>query len=125
MIMGKRPAKQAVNPIVDDRGLAFAVYILYFVGYLTGITSLIGVTVAYLQQYSAGPELRSHYAFQVRTFWIGVIFLVVGGVLFFSGIGVLILLGGFFWSLMRNTKGMLALNRNEPIANPNSWLFGD
>jgi uncharacterized membrane protein len=123
--MGKRPAKHAKNPIVDDRGLAFAVYILYFFGYLTGITSLIGVTIAYLQQYSAGPELRSHYTFQVRTFWIGVIFLVVGGFLFFSGIGVLVLLGGFFWSLMRNVKGILALNRNEPIAKPNSWMFGD
>ena len=123
--MAKRPAKQGAAPIVDDRGLAFAVYILYFVGYLTGITSLIGVTVAYLQQYSAGPELRSHYIFQVRTFWIGVIFLVVGALLFVSGIGVLILLAGFFWSLMRNAKGILALNRNEPITNPNSWMFGD
>lgn len=123
--MGKRPAQHARNPIVDDRGLAFAVYILYFIGYLTGITSFIGVTIAYLQQYSAGAELKSHYIFQVRTFWIGVIFLVVGGLLFVSGIGVLILLAGFFWSLMRNAKGMLALNRNEPIANPNSWMFGD
>ena len=123
--MAKRPAKQANSPIVDDRGLAFAVYILYFVGYLTGITSLIGVTIAYLQQYSAAPELKSHYTFQVRTFWIGVIFLVIGGVLFFSGIGVFILLAGFFWSLMRNAKGILALNRNEPITNPNSWMFGD
>jgi uncharacterized membrane protein len=123
--MGKRPAQHARNPIVDDRGLAFAVYILYFIGYLTGITSLIGVTIAYLQQYSAGTELKSHYIFQVRTFWIGVIFLAVGGLLFVSGIGVFILLAGFFWSLMRNAKGMLALNRNEPIANPNSWMFGD
>jgi uncharacterized membrane protein len=123
--MGKRPAKHAGNPIVDDRGLAFAVYILYFVGYLTGITSLIGVMIAYLQQYSASSELKTHYTFQVRTFWIGVIFLVVGGLLFVSGVGVLILLAGFFWSLMRNVKGVLALNRNEPIANPNSWIFGD
>jgi uncharacterized membrane protein len=123
--MGKKPSKQSKNPIVDDRGLAFAVYILYFVGYLTGITSIIGVMIAYLQSYSAGPELRSHYAFQIRTFWIGVVFLVVGGLLFIAGIGVLILIAGFFWSLMRNVKGILALNRNEPIANPDSWIFGD
>ncbi|HEY6019406.1 MAG TPA: hypothetical protein VIY48_05730 [Candidatus Paceibacterota bacterium] len=123
--MGKRPAKHAVNLIIDDRGLAFAVYILYFVGYLTGITSLIGVTIAYLQQYSASTELKTHYTFQVRTFWIGFVFLVVGGLFLVSGVGILILLGGFFWSLMRNVKGLLALNRNEPIANPNSWLFGD
>jgi hypothetical protein len=30
----------------------------------------------------------------------------------------------FIWSLIRNVKGVLALNENKPIANPTSWLFG-
>lgn len=123
--MGKKPSIQSKNPIVDDRGLAFAVYILYFVGYLTGITSLIGVMIAYLQNNSASSELASHYTFQIKTFWIGLVFLLLGGILLMTGLGVLVLLVGFFWSLMRNVKGLLALNRNAPIANPDSWLFGD
>jgi uncharacterized membrane protein len=36
------------NP-VNDRGLAFVVYVLYLVGYFTGITALIGVIIAYLR----------------------------------------------------------------------------
>ena len=28
-------------------------------------------------------------------------------------------------ALVRNVKGLLALNRNDPIANPESWMFGD
>jgi len=123
--MSKKPLKPGKSPIVDDRGLAFAVYILYFIGYLTGITSIIGVMIAYLQNRSASSELQSHYTFQLRTFWIGLLCLVVGGILFTVGIGVFVLLAGFFWSLMRNVKGILALNRNEPIANPESWMFGD
>jgi len=123
--MGKKPSKQSKNPIVDDRGLAFAVYILYFVGYLTGITSIIGVMIAYLQNQSASSELASHYTFQIKTFWIGLVFLLLGGILLMTGLGVVVLLVGFFWSLMRNVKGLLALNRNEPIANPDSWIFGD
>jgi len=30
----------------------------------------------------------------------------------------------FVWSLVRNVKGVLALNDNKSIANPSSWMFG-
>jgi uncharacterized membrane protein len=113
-------------PIIDDRGLAFAVYVLYLVGYITGITVLIGAVIAYSQATrSARSPIKSHYTFQVRTFWIGLIYLLVGILLLHLGVGVLILLWGFVWSLVRNVKGLLALNRNESIANPESWMFGD
>jgi len=106
--------------------LAFAVYVLYLVGYITGITVLIGVVIAYSQATrSARSPIKSHYTFQVRTFWIGLIYLVVGFFLLHFGVGVLILLWGVVWSLVRNVKGLLTLNRNEPIANSESWLFGD
>ena len=123
--MSKKPLVQAKNPIIDDRGLAFTVYILYFLGYVTGITSIIGVMIAYFQDRSANSELVSHFIFQIRTFWIGLAYLIAGGIFLHVGIGFLILLWGFVWSLMRNVKGILALNRSEPITNPYSWLFGD
>ena len=124
--MSKKPLKRGESLIINDRGLAFAIYILYFFGYVTGITTLIGVMIAYLQkERSPSSELSSHYTFQIRTFWIGLLFLVVGGILLHIGIGILVLLFGLVWSLIRNVKGILALNRNEPIANPNSWMFGD
>jgi uncharacterized membrane protein len=113
------------NQIVDDRGLAFAVYVLYFFGYFTGITMLIGVVIAHLQAPSTESAMKSHYIFQIRTFWIGFLYLLVGAALLFQIIGGFILLWAFAWSLIRNIKGILALNRNEPIANPESWLFGD
>ena len=37
------------NPVVSNYGLALTVYILYLVGFLTGITVLVGVVIAYLQ----------------------------------------------------------------------------
>jgi uncharacterized membrane protein len=116
----------APPPIINDRGLAFAVYVLYLLGYITGITALIGVIVAYFQATRSGrPPIKSHYTFQVRTFWIGLIYLFVGILLLHLGVGALILVSGIVWSLVRNVKGLLTLNRNEPIANPESWLFGD
>jgi uncharacterized membrane protein len=111
--------------IVGERGLAFAVYVLYLLGYFMGITALIGVVIAYLQVGSANSEMKSHYTFQIKTFWIGLLYLFVGVLLLHVAVGGIILLWWFVWSLFRNVKGLLALNRNEPIANPESWMFGD
>ena len=112
------------QPVVTNPQLALVVYILYFVAYVTGITGLVGVIIAHVQVGSADPLLASHYRFQIRTFWIGLLYLVVGWVLVFILVGFLVLLWWFIWSLIRNVKGILALNENRPIANPASWMFG-
>jgi uncharacterized membrane protein len=118
------PPNKPANMIIDDSGLAFAVYVLYLLGYFTGITAIIGVVIAYLQS-GSNSEMRSHYIFQTRTFWIGLLYLFAGLLLLHLAIGAVILLWWFVWSLVRNIKGLLALNRNEAIANPESWMFGD
>ena len=111
--------------VVGERGLAFAVYVLYLLGYITGITAIIGVVIAYIQAESANAPVKSHYIFQIRTFVIGLIYFLVGLLLLHLGVGVLIILWALVWSVVRNVKGLLALNRNDPIANPKSWMFGD
>jgi uncharacterized membrane protein len=116
--------KSSSQPAVSDTGLAFIVYLLYFAGYLTGITKIIGVIIAHIQSGSADPVARSHFQFQIRTFWIGLLYLIVGAVLLFVIVGAFVLLWWLVWSIVRNIKGILALNENRPIANPTSWMFG-
>jgi uncharacterized membrane protein len=111
--------------VVGERGLAFSVYVLYLLGYITGITAIIGVVIAYIQADSADAPVKSHYIFQIRTFVIGFIYFLVGLLLLNIAVGALIILWALVWSLIRNVKGLLALNRNDPIANPESWMFGD
>jgi uncharacterized membrane protein len=115
---------QSQQPALTGKQLALIVYILYLVAYFTGITAVIGVIIAHVQIGSADPLLASHYRFQIRTFWIGVLYLVIGTILTVVLVGIAVLLWWFIWSLVRNIKGVLALNENKPIANPASWLFG-
>jgi uncharacterized membrane protein len=115
---------QSPPPAISNKQLALIVYILYFVAYFTGITALIGVIIAHVQVASADPLLATHYRFQIRTFWIGILYLVIGTILTVVMVGIVILLWWFVWSLVRNVKGTLALNDNKPIANPASWMFG-
>jgi uncharacterized membrane protein len=112
------------QPAMSDKQLALIVYILYLAAYITGITGLIGVIIAHIRVGDADPLSRTHYQFQIRTFWIGLLYLVVGTVLLFVVIGFAIWLWWFIWSLVRNVKGLLALNENKPIQNPESWMFG-
>src|ERR1700754_865790 len=112
------------QPIVSNTSMALIVYILYFVAYFSGITAIIGVIIAHVQKGSGDAMLDSHYDFQIRTFWVGVLYLIAGGILVFVLVGFLVWAWWFIWSLIRNIKGILALNEQRPIADPRSWLFG-
>jgi uncharacterized membrane protein len=111
-------------PLVSNSSMALIVYILYFVGYFTLIPFIVGVIIAHVQKGSGDPLLDSHYDFQIRTFWISVLYGIVGFVLMFILIGFLVWAWWFIWSLIRNIKGILLLNENRPVPNPKSWLFG-
>jgi uncharacterized membrane protein len=113
------------RPIVSNYGLVLTVYILYLVGFLTGITVLVGLIIAYLQRDKTDRVPQSHFQFQITTFWIGLLYFFVGLLTLHFGIGALILLWYVIWTVIRCVKGLLALNMGEPIRNPNSWWFGD
>lgn len=111
-------------PMVSDYGLALIVYVLYLLGFLTGVSAVVGLIIAWLQVERAEPVTRSHFRFQIRTFWIGLLYLAAGAITLHVAIGALILLWWVVWTAIRCVKGLLALNAGEPIADPESWLFG-
>jgi uncharacterized membrane protein len=114
-------------PLVSDEQLVLIVYLLYFAAYIFGITALIGVIIAHVRFPDANLPLGSHYQFQIRTFWIGVLYLVVGTVLAFAilpVIGYVVFIWWLIWSLVRKVKGLLALNDYKSIQVPTSWTFG-
>ena len=111
-------------PMISDNGLVLAVYILYLVGLLNGLTAVIGVIIAYMQRDKADPVSQTHFLFQMKTFLIGLLYLFLSAATFHVGLGMLILLWWVIWTVIRCVKGLLALNAGEPIGDPNSWLFG-
>lgn len=110
--------------LLSDRGVALVVYVLYLVGFATGITALVGVLVAYLYRKSASPVVATHLLFQIRTLWIGAVCFVLGCLLWYFIVGIFVLLWWGAWTLIRVVRGMLLLNDGRPIPNPKSFLFG-
>ncbi len=107
-----------------ERKMAAAVYLLYLASIIIGITSIVGVIVAYVYHGDADEVLRTHYRFQIRTFWISLLIGFIGILLAGIGIGFLLLLFLLIWFVARCAIGLKHLNEGMPVPNPGSWLFG-
>ncbi|MBX3496054.1 MAG: hypothetical protein KF769_07425 [Parvibaculum sp.] len=117
---------EAPTPAVrpgDEFGTAKLVYILYFIGFVIGITAIAGVIVAYLKRGEATAAAASHLTYLIRTFWIGILFAVIGGITTFILIGVLILLATLVWLLIRLIKGFMLAMDGKPVPDPETWLW--
>ncbi len=104
-------------------GTAKIVYILYLVGLAFGITWLIGVAMAYINKDDAPEWLKSHYQFQIRTFWIGTLYIFIGILLSFVLIGILVLFFFVIWLIVRCVKGIKYLDQKEAPPNPTGWMM--
>ncbi|MGH7024283.1 MAG: DUF4870 family protein [Caulobacteraceae bacterium] len=109
----------------DERQMAFVVYILYlahFVPVIGWVATIVGLVLAYVEEPTAPAWLKSHYKFQIRTFWIGLVYGVVSIVLCFILIGFPLLLATWIWFIVRCALGLSRLLRNEAYPTPESWL---
>lgn len=118
------PDPGAVTVNLDAKTMAIAVYALYLAGFVTAfLTSIAGVIIAYAMRKDAPEWLRSHFTFQIRTFWIGFIASLVGGATAWFGVGLLILFAAAVWFLVRTVAGLGQMLNNKPYPNPESWLI--
>lgn len=106
-----------------SEGSAKIVYILYLTSIVFGITSLIGVVMAYINQDDSPDWLKTHYRFQIRTFWITLLYGLVAGLLCFIFIGYLLLPLIVIWLIIRCVKGMKTLLQRQHHPDPASWIF--
>ncbi len=100
------------------------IYILYLLSLIFGITSLVGLVMAYINKGDAPEWLQSHYRFQIRTFWIGLLIGVIGAATAVFMVGILFLVFLFVWWIVRCVKGMKYISQGSAHPDPASWMFG-
>lgn len=110
-------------PVQASDTPAKVVYGLYLASLVLGITALVGVVVAYIYQGEAPAALQTHYRFQIRTFWIGILYSVVSLVLTPIFVGFLGFVFVVIWTIVRCVKGFQRISRREPVADPATWLW--
>ena len=99
------------------------VYLLYFLGFVVHPAALVGLVLAYVNRSEASPLERSHFEFQISTFWRGLLMLIAGAILLFVAIGWLVFLFWSIWTIVRCVKGLSKLSRGEPMPRI-GWGFG-
>ena len=98
------------------RTLTTAIYALYAVSLFVGITSLVAIVLNYIKKDEvAGTLYESHFRWQIRTFWFGLLWAVIGGITFVLVVGMFVLLADLIWFIYRIAKGWLNLNENKPM----------
>jgi uncharacterized membrane protein len=117
----ERHKTDSVDP--NSKGNANLIYILYLVAIVVGVTSLVGVIIAYTSKGKGDAILDSHYNNQINIFWKGLLYSLIGFVLMAVLIGFLILLATLVWYIIRCVQGMQALSAGQPVKNPGSWLL--
>ncbi|WP_454717963.1 DUF4870 family protein [Caulobacter segnis] len=114
----------AVPPrLQDDKTLPGVVYALHIAGAVTGVTCLIGAIIAYISRKDAPEWLASHYEFQIRTFWLALLFSVVSIILTPVGIGVVALVATGVWLVVRGVVGLSVLLKGQPYPTPKNWML--
>jgi uncharacterized membrane protein len=99
------------------KNLTMVVYALQALAFFNGITLIVGVIINYIKRDEvAGTWLESHFSWQIRTFWWGLLWGVVGFVLTFVLVGFAILFAATIWMIYRIVKGWLKLNEGQPVA---------
>ncbi len=97
---------------------------LYLASFVTGITGLIGVVLAFVWKSDADPAgwEHSHFRYHVRTFLLGLLGSIVGALLTLILIGFLILLGVAIWVVIRCVMSLTKAMKGEPMPNPTTFM---
>jgi len=97
--------------------VATVVYALQAAGFFVGVTWIVAVIVDYVKRDdAAGTWLESHYRWQIRTFWFGLLWGVIGGLLALIIIGFLVLAADAIWIIYRIVKGWLRLSEQREVS---------
>jgi uncharacterized membrane protein len=96
--------------------VATVVYALQAIGFFVGITWIVAIVVDYVKRDDAnGTWLESHFRWQIRTFWFGLLWGVLGAILLLVLVGYFVLLADAIWIIYRIVKGWLNLSENKPL----------
>lgn len=110
---------RSAEELASLRRLTLVAYFLYALAWFNGLTAVIAVIINYVKRDDArGTLYESHFTWQIRTFWLTLIWAAVGFLTSFILIGYAILLGAAIWTIYRIVKGLLFWNDSRPLPVP-------
>lgn len=111
------------DPYLETRkSLAWWLYLFHGASlvFSMGAFSWIPLIISYVKRGDAASTfVYSHHNWQIRSFWWYLVWMVIGGILFMTVIGIplawLVFTGAWIWKAYRLIKGFSDLNNNRPM----------
>jgi len=96
--------------------LTTVIYALYAASYFVGVTAIVAIVMNYVKREDvAGTYLESHFRWQIRTFWFGLLWGVLGAITLMLIVGWFVLIANGIWIIYRIVQGWLRLNDGKPM----------
>ncbi len=107
---------KTAEQLASLKQITMAVYILQALSFFFGLTAIVGIVINYVKKDEAvGTVYESHFDWQIRTFWWGLLWAIVGFILAFVLVGFAVMFVAWIWAIYRVVKGWLKLNDNLPV----------
>ncbi len=104
------------DPLKQAKTVTMIVYALQAGSFVLGVTIIAAVIINYLKKEDVrGTWLASHFRWQIRTFWFGLLWGAVGGITALLGIGFVLLAVDLVWVIYRIVKGWLRLSEGREM----------
>ena len=92
------------------------IYALQAASFFVGITLFVAIVFNYIKRDEVrGTWLETHFRWQIRTFWFGMLWTGLGILTYVLFIGYLIFLANLVWMIYRIAKGWLNLVEGKPM----------
>ena len=110
---------KTAEQLASLRRLTLVTYVLYALAWFNGLSAVVAIIINHVKRDDArGTLYESHFTWQIRTFWWGLLWMVLGGITVWIGVGFLVLAAVAIWWIYRVVKGWLYWNDRKPLPVP-------
>jgi uncharacterized membrane protein len=107
---------QSAQELASLKTITTVVYALQALSFLWGVTAIVGIVLSYVKRDDArGTIYESHFEWQIRTFWWGLLWSVIGVITIWFLIGFFVLFAAWIWMVYRVVKGWLKLTEDKTV----------
>jgi len=111
-----REENAARDELKQAKNITMLVYGLQAASFFFGITAIAAVIINYIKKDDVlNTWLASHFRWQLRTFWFGLLWLAIGGLTAILGVGFAVLGVAAVWIIFRIVKGWLRLSEGKEM----------
>jgi uncharacterized membrane protein len=109
-------AAKTPEQLAGLKNVTLTVYALQALSFIWGLPAIVGLIINYVKRDDArGTLYESHFTWQIRSFWWGLVWALIGGVLAVLLVGFVVMFVAWVWMIYRVVKGCLKLTEGQPV----------